>query len=79
MFLHMVHYIIFFISDTHHQSRKVNIGRITIAVVKGIIFVRLLIANLIFLETKHIYEYTKSDLPDKHLMKKIQNSTFRIF
>ena len=73
----MFYYIIFFISDTHHQS-KVKISKITPAMAMVIIFVRLLIAKSTFFSKSAIYVFTESDMPDKNNIKNQKNyiSTF---
>ena len=72
-FVWIFHYIIFFISDNHYQ-RKLETSKINYVVVMVIIFLRILIDILALLLLKTTkYSYTKSDMQDKHRMKKIQN------
>ena len=65
---YIFHYIIFFISNTHHQ-RKLIISRINPSVVMVTIFVRILTANLTISWKIIEYANTKSYVPYKNPMK----------
>ena len=64
----MFHYITFFKSDNHHQS-KAEISKINPILLAVIVFVRLLIADLDFPEKTTKFAYTKSNIMDKHHIK----------